>query len=203
MCLSQKGIYQLIKIWEEAFQFFKFILLISMKMEMISIACCIVVGQQRCNISNVSFCGQLEQVITGILITKLLTCQASCRGQFRISKMKAFLFFTIASSWTAQHLLVETHDKKYKSDSDALNSLEDSNPASSPTEDSTPSPSQPEDSNPTGSDYGMSIAETLGVQNSGKKWLTKFVNAPRIGRGSFDVACLGRNKNNHGAPCTT
>ena len=174
-----------------------------MKMEMISIVCCIVVGQQRCNISNVSFSGQLEQVITGILITKLLTCQASCRGQFRISKMKAFLFFTIASSWTAQHLLVETHDKKYKSDSDALNSLEDSNPASSPTEDSTPSPSQPEDSNPTGSDYSMSIAETLGVQNSGKKWLTKFVNAPRIGRGSFDVACLGRNKNQHGAPCTT
>ena len=177
---------------------------------MISIACCIVVGQQRCNISNVSFCGQLEQVITEILITKLLTCQASCRGQFRISKMKAFLFFTIASSWTAQHLLVETHDKKYKSDSDALNSLEDSNPASlptedsnpafPPTEDSTPSSSQP---NPTGSDYSMSIAETLGVQNSGKKWLKKFVNAPRMGRGSFDVACLGRNKNQHGAPCTT
>ena len=175
---------------------------------MISITCCIVVGQQRCKISNVSFCGQLDQVITEILITKLLTCQASCRGQFRISKMKAFpLVFIIssllASSWTAQHLLVETHDKKYKSDSDALTSIEDSNPASLPTEDSTPASSQPEDSNPTGSDYSMSIAETLGVQNSGKKWLKKFVNAPRMGRGSFDVACLGRNKNQHGAPCTT
>ena len=118
--------------------------------------------------------------------------------------MKAFpLVFIIASSWTAQHLLVETHDKKYKSDSDALTSIEDSNPASLLTEDSTPASSQPEDSNPTGSDYSMSIAETLGVQNSGKKWLKKFVNAPRMGRGSFDVACLGRNKNLHGAPCTT
>ena len=77
--LSQKGIYQLINFWEEAFQFFKVYVCFAdlMKMEMISIACCIVVGQQRCNISNVSFCGQLDQVITEILITKLLTCQAS------------------------------------------------------------------------------------------------------------------------------
>ena len=120
-------------------------------------------------------------------------------------KIKAlFLFFIsslLTSSWTDdQHLLVETVDEKEASE------------ASIPPEESNPNtkseaPLPPQDSSPS-SDYrssgghGMTIAEILGVQNSGLWWVKKnIVETPKMGRGSFDRAC--RKKNRHGAPCTT
>merc|ERR550534_2945132 len=81
----------------------------------------------------------------------------------------------------------------------------DASEASIPPEESNPNtktntkseaPLPPQDSSPS-SDYrssgghGMSIAEILGVQNSGLWWVLKwveenFMNAPKPKRGSFD-----------------
>ena len=124
-------------------------------------------------------------------------------------KTKAlFLFFIsslLTSSWTDdQHLLVETVDEK--DTSDASTPPEESNP-NTKTNTKSEAPLPPQDSSPS-SDYrssgghGMSIAEILGVQNSGLWWVKKnLVETPKMGRGSFDRAC--RKKNQHGAPCTT
>ena len=124
-------------------------------------------------------------------------------------KTKAlFLFFIsslLTSSWTDdQHLLVETVDEKDTSEA-SIPPVE-SNP-NTKTNTKSEAPLPPQDSSPS-SDYrssgghGMSIAEILGVQNSGLWWVKKnLVETPKMGRGSIDRAC--RNKNRHGAPCTT
>ena len=122
--------------------------------------------------------------------------------------MALFLFFIsslFTSSWTDdKHLLVETVDEKDASE--ASIPPEESNP-NTKTNTKSEAPLPPQDSSPS-SDYrssgghGMSIAEILGVQNSGLWWVKKnFVETPKMGRGSFDRAC--RKKNRHGAPCTT
>ena len=124
-------------------------------------------------------------------------------------KTKAlFLFFIsslLTSSWTDdKHLLVETVDEKDASEA-SIPPVE-SNP-NTKTNTKSEAPLPPQDSSPS-SDYrssgghGMSIAEILGVQNSGLWWVKKnLVETPKMGRGSFDRAC--RKKNQHGAPCTT
>ena len=94
-----------------------------------------------------------------------LPCQTGNWLQSRISEMKMTLFLFVistilTSSWTKKYFLVETVDKKDESE------------ASLPPEDSKLPPE--DDSIPAKSDYqhhGMSIAEILGVQNSGLKWV--------------------------------
>ena len=116
-----------------------------------------------------------------------LPCQAGNWRQSRISemKMRALFLFVIStiltSSWTKKYFLVETVDKK--DESEASLPPEDSKlppeDTKLPPDNSKLSPEDsklpPEDDSiPAKSDYqhhGMSIAEILGVQNSGLKWV--------------------------------
>ena len=93
-------------------------------------------------------------------------------------KMRALFLLVIStiltSSWTKKHLLVETVDKKDESEASLPPEDKKLPPDNSklPPEDSKLPPE--DDSIPGKSDYqhhGMSIAEILGVQNSGLKWV--------------------------------
>ena len=130
-----------------------------------------------------------------------LPCQAGNWRQFRINemKMRALFLFVISTiltfSWTKKYFLVETVDKKDETEAslppeDSKLPPEDTKlpPEDSklpredtklPPEDSKLPPDNsklpPEDDSiPAKSDYqhhGMSIAEILGVQNSGLWWV--------------------------------
>ena len=116
-----------------------------------------------------------------------LPCQAGNWRQSRISemKMRALFLFVIStiltSSWTKKYFLVETVDKKDESEASLPPEDTELPPEDSkllpedtklPPEDTKLPPE--DDSIPAKSDYqhhGMSIAEILGVQNSGLKWV--------------------------------
>ena len=115
-----------------------------------------------------------------------LPCQTGNWLQSRISEMKMTLFLFVistilTSSWTKKYFLVETVDKKDESEASLPPEDTELPPEDSkllpedtklPPEDTKLPPE--DDSIPAKSDYqhhGMSIAEILGVQNSGLKWV--------------------------------
>ena len=109
-----------------------------------------------------------------------LPCQAGNWRQFRINEMKMRALFLLVistiltSSWTKKHLLVETVDKKDESEASLPPEDKKLPPDNSklPHDNSKLPPE--DDSIPAKSDYqhhGMSIAEILGVQNSGLWWV--------------------------------
>ena len=147
--------------------------------------------RKNCNNGGVPFLMCQNAITAGNKVLEYqlakLPCQAGNWRQSRISEMKMRALFLLVistiltSSWTKKYFLVETVDKK--DESEASLPPEDSKlppeDTKLPPDNSKLSPEDSElppedDSIPAKSDYqhhGMSIAEILGVQNSGLKWV--------------------------------